>query len=202
MQSNVNTQVYLAQTIVKEFVQKRNPDFQIFVEIWRNLDGKKIHDYPSPRSLIFGRIQAAYQTFLGFIVYKSKDLEIISGIYGLYILYQTQNNPLKEQILVTSDELLIIQEKISKFDFLLIIFKYLIQSQAFIFSAVSYIIRTPKTEYPQRTVLSERPQFSQIMETKKEKFIRQKYLSQSEIMENKDEQEEYHTLLSEIFQNK
>ena len=199
MQSNITTQIYTAQSIVKEFVQRKDPDFQSFISVWRDLNGKTIHNFPSPRPLIFGRIQSAYQTFLGFVLFKSKEIEIASGIYGLYLLYETQNGPIKEQIILTSDELLIIQAKVSKLDFLVPILQHLIHSQAFVFSAASYAVRTPRTEYPQKSVLSDRPQYSHIMETKKEKLIKQKYLLHIEKEDTTADEEQYKALLSEIF---
>ena len=199
MQNNKYTQTYLAQTIVKNFVLKKNPDFNFFLQIWRDLDGTKIHSLPSPRPLVFGRCQAAYQTFLGFILYKKNEIEIISGFYGIYVLYETQNLPIKENILITSDEFLVLSQKIREINVLHPIFKHLVQSKAFVFSAMSYAIPTQFTEYPPEVVPCDRPQYSKIMETKKEKYIKQKFLSEIPPISIEEDEESYKQLMIDIF---
>ena len=202
MQDNTYTQTYLVQSIVKCFVQKKNPDFQSFLQIWRDLNGVRIHSLTSPRNLVFGRCQAAYQTFLGYILYKKNEIEIIAGLYGIYIIYETQNLPIKEGILITSDEYVVISQKIKEIDALHPIYKYLVQSSAFVFSAISYAIPTQFTEYPPQVVSSERPQYTLIMESKKEKYIRKHFINPIKPISTEEDEETYKQLMSDIFEHK
>ena len=202
MQDNRCSQIYLAQSIVQKFVSKRNPDFNSFIEVWKDLNANQIHSLPSPRPLLFGRCQTAYQTFLGFILSKKNELDIIAGLYGIYFLFETQNLPIKEPILITPDQLIVISNKIQKIKCLHAIFKFLLQSKAFLFSGISYEITTQFTEFPPQTVPIERPPFTKIMETKKEKYIKKNLQKEVKQLPEIEENQSYHSLLSEIFQSK
>lgn len=197
MIDNTNTQVYVAQLIVKEFVAKKSEDFDIFVEIWRKLKGTEIHSLPSPRQLVFGHCQAAFQTFLDFVVSKKSDFEILAGFYGIYLLYRTQNLPEPEKIFITSDEFFKISEKAKKIEKLKPIFVFLVNNEAFCFTGESHIIPTDNTSVPPKQVPVDRPQFSQIMETKKEKHARQNTVA-STTPSYEELEEEYKGLMEEI----
>ena len=201
MQDNQYSQTFLAQSIAKVFVEKKNPDFQVFIQVWRQKNGMKIHSLPSPNSLVFGRCQTAYQVFLSLILIKKSDIEIAAGLYGIYLLFETQSLPKKEPILITSDQFIIFKHKITDFHFLHSIFNHLLRSNAFVFSSTSYAIPTQYTEFPPQTVLSEKPPFSHIMQTKRDKYINRKHHPEvTQIVSQSDDEASYKALFNELFQ--
>lgn len=195
------TQNYFAQQIVKEFLDSGGTTFDDFLTVWKNNNGSKIHSLDSPRPLVFGRCQSAFSTFVGLIVYKKQEEYILSGFFGLYLTYRTQNLQVLEPILVTAQEYSIIISKSSLNQITKSIIQYLSNQNAFVITAKSYAIVTPNPRIPPKFVNNERPAYYKIEETKAEKIHR----AASKAIELSDDttelEAEYGNVMDEIFGN-
>lgn len=164
------------------------------------MNGSNIHSYDSPRPLVFGRCQAAYSTFLGLVIYKSQENELMAGYFGLYLTYRTQNLQYSEPIIINSQEYAILIKKSDFNELVQKILNFLINHNAFLISPVSYSVKTINPKLSSEFALNDRPNYSQIEETKSEKNHRAKLINVTPKSEMEALENQYQSLLNEIFE--
>lgn len=143
-----NSQSFLVHCIVNKFREIKGQCFEDFEQCWRVFGGSMIHSKFLHRGNIFGKCQAAYQSFLGYSDVNLSEYDRKSCIYGLYLTYYTQCTSKPDPILITVDEmenLLTVSKITIETENIL---RHLVKNECFCFSVLSYRIKPPKYGVP------------------------------------------------------
>lgn len=135
-------QITIPQTIVQEYLKNGKRSFDAFLDAWKKQNGSYLHTLSSPRPLIYGPVQTAFATFLGFCSPSNQDITREAGVFGLYITFMTQS-PANIPIFVTPDQFKWITEIAEDSQEVSSITTYLLDNNGFCFSAKDIAISTP-----------------------------------------------------------
>lgn len=139
-------QIYLAQTMMKLFVEKGWDTFESFLEIWKNNNISKLHSFGSFRQFIFGSCQTSISTFIGYCYPKKTIIEKKGGFFGIYLTYSTQFCQVPSPIQISTLEFGWIKEIAREFSDCNQIFSFLLRSEAFCFVPNQVAILTKFTD--------------------------------------------------------
>ena len=88
-----DVQIEVAQRVMKSFFDDGRGTFASFLECWERSSGRTIYSGASPRPLLYGNLQTAYSTFIGFSGPTKPPISNRGCLFALYLLHSTQPPP-------------------------------------------------------------------------------------------------------------
>ena len=191
-------QILIPQNTMKLFTQSQNNCFDGFVEVWRNNNSSNLHNFSSPRSLLFGPCQTAYSTFIGFCHPSKDEVEREGGVFGLFLTYSTQPHSPPFPIFISTKEFNWIKDisKISNES--LSIFHTFLRKKSFCFIPIETSIFTPFINTPSPVVIDTKLFSNHVFQTTREITEKKRFVSK-DFTEQIDEIENfYQNVMNEI----
>jgi len=170
--NNEDSQTYIVQHIVKGFVESGFDNFSVFCDVWDKLNGKTVSEKASYRNQLFGRCQGAFSTFIGLLYPEKRFMERLAGVFGLYLLFETQYQQFIQPIMLTVREFSYLREICDEKLETKGILRYLLKKSAFAFSASSIAVFSPYPEAPPINVPNDKPFHSFYEDSKVEKKVK------------------------------
>ena len=162
-----DVQIEVAQRVMKAFLESKSDTFASFATSWEQEHGHAIRTGASPQPLLYGDVQTAFSTFIGFSGPSYSPKENRGCIFGLYILRTTDPSPHAPLILISARELRQIaifcrnpEESEARS-----ILSHLLRTGSVCFSAVDVAIHSPRDLVVSPAVVDERNVTSGIFET-------------------------------------
>ena len=197
----VDEQISIVQNLMRDYVQIGWSTFDKFIELWEKNDTIKIHSIDSFRSFIFGPLQTAYSTFIGFCNPNRTNVERKGGLFGLYVSYSTQFASDPAPILMSPKEFKWLKGIAAEFEDCKSMFSHLFRLNAFCFVPNDTAINTKYADCPPPVMVDEYVPFNDAFKRlAKEKFQKKKEIGNDEELEQeiKETKDQYDKLYQEL----